>query len=137
MNKRFMKLILGGTLAVVVTLIVVGTASARIYSSGSASSTSSLLGYPRGVVGAPGLPSVDSTPAPQHVQKSQATAGYSAFPEVVRTMNLGNAAHTSTSSSSFDWSNAGIGVGIGIGVLCAIGLFFVSIRRSKATPAAA
>lgn len=137
MHKRFMKLILGGTLAVVVTLIVVGTASARVYTSGQASYTSSLLGYPSGVVGAPGLSTADSTPAPQHVQKSQVTAGYSAFPEVVRTMNLGKAVHTTTSSSSFNWSDAGIGVGIGIGVLCAIGLFSVNMRRSKATPAAA
>jgi hypothetical protein len=158
MHKRFMKIILVGTLAVVVTSIVVGTASARVYNSGN--SSVSLLCYPRGVVGAPGLDTATSTPTTQHVQKSLVTAGYSAFPEVTRTMtttqhvqkslvttgysafpevtrtmNLGNV--TPATSSGFDWSNAGIGAGIGIGVASILALSSIAIRRSKATAAPA
>jgi hypothetical protein len=161
MHKRFTKLILGGTLAVVVALIVAGTASARIASPPSQQdSTTSLLGYPKGVVGAPGLGTADSTPltsllgyprgvvgAPGletaslpvtlHVQKF--ASSYGDFPEVVRTMSLGNVAHSTSTSNGggFDWSDAWIGVGVAIGVASIIGLLAFGIRRSKATPATA
>jgi hypothetical protein len=167
MNKRFTKLILGGTIAVVFALTVAGTASARIAippsqqgSQGTSSYTSSLLGYPkgvvgapgfgttessqsyllgypRGIVGAPGLPTAEPRPVTQHVQKQTFASSYGDFPEVVRTMGLGTAAHTSTSSNSFDWDNVWIGAAIGIGVLCIAGLCAFGIRRSKATPATA
>jgi hypothetical protein len=167
MHKGFMKLIVGGTLAVVVGLIVASTASARILipssqeSSSTSSSTSSLLGYPRGVVGAPGLSTADSTPltsllgyprgvvgapgletAPatpvtHQAQKQTFVSSYGDFPEVVRTMSLGNAAHTTSSSGGFDWNDTGIGVGVAIGVASIIGLLAFGIRRSKATPATA
>src|SRR5437764_15267213 len=135
MHKRFLKLIVVGTLAVVTALIVSRAASARIFipasnqqstpdytksllgypkgvcgAPGLATAESSrspglsyLLGYPRGVVGAPGLPTAESTPVTQHAQKQTFSSSYGDFPEVARTMSLGNAAHTSTSSSSFDW----------------------------------
>jgi hypothetical protein len=113
MNTRIMKLIVGGTLALLVTLIVTGTASARIYVAGQPS------------------------PTAQHAQTSPVVVGYGDFPEVVRTMNLSTAAHTATSGSSFEWSDAGVAAGIGIGVLCMFGLVTVGVRRGKATPAAA
>ena len=164
MHKGFMKLIVGGTLAVVVALIVAGTASARIVyptsehaqkssdtssllgypkgvvgapGLGTADSTplTSLLGYPRGVVGAPGLETAQSTPVLQHAQKLTSGSSYGSFPEVVRTMNLGKS--TPATSSGFDWNDAGIGVGIAAGVLSIIAVLAIGIRRSGATPATA
>jgi len=165
MHKQFMKLIVGGTLAVVVALLVAGTASARIVYPASehaqtSSYTSSLLGYPKGVVGAPGLGTADSTPltnllgyprgvvgAPgletaaqstpvsQHAQKQTFASSYGDFPEVVRTMNLGNT--TSATSNGFDWNDAGIGVGVAAGALSIVALLGIGIRRSKSTPATA
>lgn len=140
MHKRFMKLIVGGTLAVVVTLIVAGTASARIpippppSHEDVTSTTSNLLGYPRGVVGAPGLETGSSAPVTHQAQKF--ASSYGDFPEVVRTMSLGTAAKT-TSSSGFDWNDTGIGIGVAIAVVSIIGLAVFGIRRSKATPATA
>jgi hypothetical protein len=140
MHKGFMKLIVGGTLAVVVALIVAGTASARMVYPASeqaqtSGDTSSLVGYPRGVVGAPGLETAQSTPVSQHAQKLTSGSSYGSFPEVVRTMNLGKS--TPATSNGFDWNDAGIGVGIAAGVLSIIAVLAVGIRRSNATPATA
>jgi hypothetical protein len=137
-----MKLIVGGTLAVVVALIVAGTASARVLipsqqqSTVRSNYTSRLLGYPKGVVGAPGLGTAASTPVKQHAQRLTFVGSYSDFPELQRTMALSAASHT-TSNNGFDWNDGGIGVGVAIGVASIIGLLAFGIRRSKAEPATA
>jgi hypothetical protein len=164
MHKRLMKLIVGVTLGIVVGLVVAGTASARMvfpasehakissYKSsllgyprgvvgapglGTADSTplTSLLGYPRGVVGAPGLETAQSTPPPQHAQKVKLVSSFDDFPEVTRTMSLTNATHST--SNGFDWNDAGIGVAIAAGALSIVALIGVGIRRSRVTPATA
>lgn len=162
MHKGLTKLVIGGTLAVLVTLIVAGTASGRPSvdligypkgvvgapagwtgpssakpQHGQTSLATTLVGYPRGVVGAPFLEAASSGVAPEHLRNSQVAVGYGSFPEVARTMNLAQASHTSASQSGFDWNNAGLGVGIGIGVLSILGLCFVGMRRYRSTPATA
>jgi hypothetical protein len=63
------------------------------------------------------------------------TAGYSAFPEVVRTMKdaAANKQGVTSSRDSFNWSDAGVGLAIGIGAACVLA-FAIGIRRSRTTP---
>jgi hypothetical protein len=74
------------------------------------------VNYPKGTV-APAVGTPQSGPAVRHVGVLYAAP--------------------SSSDGGFNVGDAGIGLAIGIGVASVIGLFFVGIRRSKATPVAA
>jgi hypothetical protein len=134
MRSRSTKLIIVTPLAVVAAAIVAGTASAGGTSptetqqpAPSAPSDSAAfpgggtvsvqgVNYPKGTV-APRVGTRESGPTVRHVGVVYAAP--------------------SSNEDGFDWADAAVGLAIGIGVASVAALFFVGMRRSKATPVAA
>ncbi len=143
MRNRVMKSILVGTLAVVVSAIVVGPAFGGSFIPNQQGSPPQQVHQPAVTSGADAIPlDVLHTmgtqwyiPASTQGQATKASAsGYSAFPEVVRTMNDGKLA--SSSDSGFNWSNGGLSLGVGIAsVLALVSVGLIRRHRSTAVPA--
>jgi len=142
MRKRYVKSILVGTFAVVLSAIVVGPADGGSF--------------------VPNYPQRQGPPQSQQVHQPGVTSGYAAlppevmktpdeaqtsfvpghtdFPNTFRSNNApASVAATSSISSSggsdFSWSDAGVGIGIGLAITGGlVFVAFVGIRRNRATP---